>query len=404
MIRRIARATGWAARVGELAVTAYLATLTAAAVLTRARRPRTRPSGRAPHRFAILVPAHQEERVIERCVASLRALDYPPDHVDIHVVVDNSTDRTAELAAASGAEVHERHEPAHPGKGPALQWLLARIKDRGYDAYVFVDADTVVHPQLLRRFDEHLAAGAAVVQGHYRVADPASAPAVAFRAAAFAGRTFLRPLGRTAIGGTAGLHGNGMAFRADVMDTRRWSDHLTEDVELYLDLLLDGTLVEFAPEAEVEAEMPNTLEAARSQHERWERGRLQVLATYAPRLVARTLRGGPASRVAYADALMDQLVPPLSVVVAGSTAWAGLAGLGALLRPTRWRRLDAALAVTTVAVQGGYVLASLVLSGAPRSVYRGLLQAPRMLAWKLWLWFGVLLRPTGRTWVRTERN
>jgi cellulose synthase/poly-beta-1,6-N-acetylglucosamine synthase-like glycosyltransferase len=218
-----------------------------------------------------------------------------------------------------------------------------------------------------------------------------------------AARTFLRPLGRTTIGGSAGLHGNGMAFRPSVLERRGWSDHLTEDVELHLDLLLDGILVAFAPTARLAAEMPTTLESARTQHERWERGRLQVARDYVPRLFRRVIDRGSTGRVAAADALLDQLVPPLSVLVAGTASWGGLTVLSTLLAPRRgWHRLGLVGAV--VAVQGAHVLSALRMVGAPAAVYRSLLGAPRFVVWKLALWCRVLVRPTGVAWIRTSRN
>jgi 1,2-diacylglycerol 3-beta-glucosyltransferase len=391
------------ARAALVAITGYLAVLTVGAV--RRRPARVAPVSEPPqHRLAVLIPAHDEERVIARTLDSLRQLDYPADLLAVHVVADNCTDATADIVRAAGVEVHERIAPDDPGKGPALQWLLARLRDEPADAVVFVDADTSVHADALRRIEAELRRGATVVQAHYAVRDAGSSPTVAFRAAAFAARTYLRPLGRTAIGGSAGLHGNGMAFRADVLERRSWSDHLTEDVELHLDLLLDGTLVAFAPAATVEAEMPETLEAARTQHERWERGRLDLLRRYAPGLARRAVAGGPAGRVAYVDALLDQLVPPFSVVVAGSGLWGTAAFVRAVVTPSPARTRELVVASAVVAAQVGYVLTALRLVNAPASVYRALLRAPAMVWWKLRLWGRVLTRPSGVRWIRTARN
>ena len=305
-----------------LAITAYLGILTVAAARAAKSAPTSSPPTPPRHRFVVMIPAHNEERLIGSTLASLAELDYPAGWVQTHVVTDNSTDGTASIVRATAAELHERDDPDHAGKGPALHWLTARLRERGQlaDAVVFIDADTIVDSAFLTVVDRHLTSGAGVVQAHYAVRDVDSTPIVAFRAAAMSARTYLRPLGRTAIGGSAGLHGNGMVFRTDVIEGQRWSDHLTEDVELHLDLLLDGTRVAFAPDARIEAEMPDSLEAARTQHERWERGRLELAARYVPRLVRRTITGGPAGRVAYADAAMDQIVPPLSVVAAADSS------------------------------------------------------------------------------------
>ena len=54
---------------------------------------------------ALIVTAYNEEAAIERRLENLRALDYPPELVELVVTSDASTDRTEELAEAAGAHV-----------------------------------------------------------------------------------------------------------------------------------------------------------------------------------------------------------------------------------------------------------------------------------------------------------
>ena len=386
-------------------ITLYLDVLTLAAVVASWRSRHWTGPSRLDSTFAVLVPAHNEEQLIGETVSSLVGQDYPSSRFGVHVVADNCSDRTAELARAAGAEVHERHAPANPGKGPALEWLVAELAARGNvpDAYVVIDADTVADPGFLSAVDDALGSGADVVQGHYSVRNPSTSPVVAFRTAAMAVRTHLRPRGRMAIGGTAGLHGNGMAFRADLLHDRPMSAHLTEDVELQLDLLtVGGTKVRFAPDARVSAEMPVTLEAAEAQHRRWEGGRIDLARRYVPMLVRRSITGGPGGRVAYADAALDVVIPPISVVVAATAAW-GVASAARSLPAGRVRR-STGVAVVLLAGQALTVFSALGLVRAPRAVYRSLLGAPRLVAWKVGLWLRVIARPSEATWTRTTRN
>src|SRR6201988_4496592 len=103
-----------------------------------------------------------------------------------------------------------------------------------------MDADKVVDPRFLKAVTVRMEAGERVVQGPYRVRAPGASTASALRAAALALRHHLRPLGRTTLGGSCGLFGNGMAFATEVLRDREWSDHLTEDLELQNELLLGG--------------------------------------------------------------------------------------------------------------------------------------------------------------------
>src|SRR5438445_8657291 len=72
----------------------YLGFLAAVTVI-RARAPRHSVGPARPPRIAILVPAHDEETLIGRTVASLLRLEYPPGLFSVHVCVDNSSDATA---------------------------------------------------------------------------------------------------------------------------------------------------------------------------------------------------------------------------------------------------------------------------------------------------------------------
>jgi len=54
---------------------------------------------------AVIVTAYNEEGSIERRLENLRALDYPPELLEVVVTSDASTDRTEQLAEAAGARV-----------------------------------------------------------------------------------------------------------------------------------------------------------------------------------------------------------------------------------------------------------------------------------------------------------
>lgn len=387
-------------------LSAYLGLVTAAAWVARARgHHQTRIDGEPTTRFIFVVPAHNEEQLIGATLDSLGAVDYPSELFTVDVVADHCTDRTVEIAKRRGVNVHEHDDPEPAGKGPAMQWLLARLDTaaRPYDVAVVIDADSLVNREFLRILDAHFRRGAQAVQAYYSVRDPGDSAHAGLRSAALSLRHYLRPLGRTELGASCGLYGNGMAFTAGLLRQRSWSEHLTEDLEFQQDLLLDGLLVEFAPDAVVTAEMPASLEGAQTQNERWERGRVDLARRYVPRLVrvARGERGR--RRVASIDAAADLVVPPLSVLVAAAGATAGVSWLIHAWRPSRASRIGSWVAGATCATIVIHLFSGLRLSKAPRAVYLSLLRAPRMVVWKVVLWARMLIRPGEVKWVRTER-
>ena len=193
-----------------------------------------------------------------------------------------------------------------------------------------------------------------------------------------------------------------MAFHAVVLRDRQFSAHLTEDIEFQLELLLDGVLVAFLPNAVVKAEMPLTFTAATTQNERWELGRLQLARRYLPKLVRRAVRPGPHGRAAPIDAALDQLVPPLSVLAAGTAALLTTTSL--IHRRSGMGRAGLTLASASALGLVFHVLGGLRLADVPRSTYAALALAPRLVVWKVLLWLKVWLRPDEVSWTRTARN
>src|SRR5215208_1945050 len=268
-MHRIATLAMLAPLIVVVPVCLYVAALTLAAPFRRVRR-----GGRLGRlrSFAILIPAHNEEAVIERLFESIGALDYPTSAHDVWVVADNCTDATAFLARQRGAFVRERQDTRLRGKGHALRWLLETMAGEGrrYDAYVILDADSVISPNFLAAMNAHLSAGCSVLQGYYTVLPVTGRPSERLREAALALVHFVRPAAKAALRLSCGLKGNGMCFDRSVIERFGWpTSGLAEDVEAHLTLVRAGLRVDFVPEAVVRGEMPDSFRASRTQQERW---------------------------------------------------------------------------------------------------------------------------------------
>jgi cellulose synthase/poly-beta-1,6-N-acetylglucosamine synthase-like glycosyltransferase len=372
----------------------YLVILSVAAL---SRRPQALGrAGKPATHFALLIPAHNEEKVLGTLFASLHALDYPPDLVDVHLVADNCTDATAALAREAHAFVYERQDTSEQGKGYALSWLLDQLEAAGreYDAYVVIDADSEVSPNFLQVMDAQLQAGHALIQGCYRVQNGEEAWTAGLRAVAFALFNHLRPLGRSALGWSCGLKGTGMCFSRAVVKQFPWkSFSLTEDIEQHVALLQAGLPIAYAPAAIVWSAMPTSLKQAQSQQMRWERGRLALVRRRVPQLMWQSLR---TRNAALFDAAMEILVPPLSVL-AGLIICCGAAAV--LLHSQAAFGLWLALLIGL----GAYVLIGLRLAHLSRAAYYSLLFAPAYIVWKLWIYGVALVSAGDRRWVRTSR-
>jgi cellulose synthase/poly-beta-1,6-N-acetylglucosamine synthase-like glycosyltransferase len=100
---------------------------------------------------AVIVTAYNEESAIERRLENLRALDYPPELLELVVTSDASTDRTEELAEAAGARVIRN---ARGGKVAAQD---AAVRATEADVVAFSDANATWAPDALRKLVRNFA-------------------------------------------------------------------------------------------------------------------------------------------------------------------------------------------------------------------------------------------------------
>jgi hypothetical protein len=165
-----------------------------------------------------------------------------------------------------------------------------------------------------------------------------------------------------------------MAFRSDVLRDVPWTSFsITEDAEYHVRLVEAGHPARFAAEVHVDSPMPETERDAGDQQTRWEAGNLELARRTVASLVRDGLRRRDPVRL---HAGLEQLVPPQSVLAAGSGA---LAAAGVVLQD---RRLTA-VAVAGGAGQAAYVLGGLALVRAPAPVWRALAAAPELVVRKL---------------------
>lgn len=353
-----------------------------------------------PANFAILIPAHNEIELLGDLLESLANLEYPKDHYSVFVVADNCTDTTAELARATGlVQVYERFDQTKRGKGFALNWLLQQLEqDQLYfDAYVIIDADSVVESTFLSAMNAEFGQGARALQARYTVLNATESPSTALRWIALSLMNYVRPLGRNGLGMSSTLTGNGMCFSRALLELHPWQAFsLTEDYQYYLYLVQHGERVHFVPDAIVRSQMPTTFAQMRTQDIRWEAyGNGQPVW----KLAAKLLTAGIVRRdLMRLEAAAELLTPPLSFLASGCM-------LTLIASVALW--YVPAMCISSVIITGliCYIGTAFATLQPPRSVYFALLHAPVFMVWKLWVNLALKRnkRYTGE-WVRTSRT
>ena len=338
-------------------------------------------------RLAVVVPAHNEEKLIGTCVRSLLLSRHQA--VSIFVVAHNCTDQTAQAAAAAGAEVLTLNGPG--GKGLALDYGFKHVLAQGAEAVLVIDADSTVTSNLLDEVSAVFQAGAGAVQTRYQVANTDTNFRTRLAALALLGMNVVRPRGRARLGLSCGIFGNGFALSAaTLLRVPYTANSLVEDLEYHLRLIAAGIRVEYLDRATVFGEMPEKSAAAATQRARWEGGRKLMRRQWTLPLLGSVARG----RLHFLEPLFDLLAQPLATQAALLTL--------ALVLPESWLRLYAAAGLSAVAI---YILVAAGLSSDPASALRALGAAPGYLIWKVVLiprtWLAA--RPNA-AWIRTARN
>jgi cellulose synthase/poly-beta-1,6-N-acetylglucosamine synthase-like glycosyltransferase len=117
----------------------------ASAILLSRRRRRQAWAEQQPPSVTVVIPAFNEESVIERRVTNLRQLDYPQDRLEVVVTSDASTDGTEAIAEAAGARV------VRNPRGGKVAAQDHAVRETESEILAFSDANSTWAPDALRR-------------------------------------------------------------------------------------------------------------------------------------------------------------------------------------------------------------------------------------------------------------
>ena len=349
-----------------LAAAIHLGTLALASLLYRQAEPGAHPE----LRFLILIPAHNEERVIGRCLEAVEA--DRRQHDLVMVVADHCTDTTARIAHSSGALVLERSAEDAPGRAQARQAGLEYARGLDWDAVLMLDADSIIEKGFLEACEGAMAFGAPAVQARSESSEGRGL-AARLSLVAFALQGVTIPRGRDRLGVAVRLRGTGMAIRREVALGHRFTAPASEDLYYTLDLLLDGIRCRHVENARLKSDAAGSWKSFGGQKVRYEAGRIAAARAYAPRLLRRAMRQRDPACL---EAAWFLLTPPFALGAFLLAAGAVLAALASF-----WPvvvLLGAGLLVLALAVAVG-----LVQARAGLRTWMALLAAPWFLGWKV---------------------
>ena len=350
-------------------------------------------------RFMVIIPAYNEELLLEKLLKSLAQQDYQSNLMSVVVVADNCSDETANVGRKNGALVLERCDPDHRGKGYAIKHALDNTSFKDYDAIFIVDADSVVSSNTLKNLDLTIQEGARIIQCYNGLANPNDSW---FTRLMHVSRTFGNEIlgpGKEKMALSSSLMGNGMCFVRDVLNKYGWHAFTVgEDVEYFANMALQGERIAFANKARVYHRESVDLQQATPQRLRWSSGRFAVSTKYGLRLL---FNGFTRGRLLLIDAALHLILPNPSLGIS-LTVLLFLSCVIFPRLPYRWFLLS--LFLILAILQVGFFLIGVLYVEDKRKKLMAIFLAPVFLFWKSGLDLLSIIGVGRKSWVRTERK
>lgn len=328
MFDAVILAITWIFLIGDLLMTGRLIFIGAAAIYDRLREKIFgKPAEVASYRpkVAVLIPAYNEEKVIEKTVRAALNSNYP--NLRVIVIDDGSKDHTVEVArnafraeAAAGQVLILTKKNA--GKAEALNYGIAHLGDA--ELFVGIDADTIIAADAISRLVPHfINPRVGAIAGNAKVGNRVNLwtrwQALEYITSQNFERRALDVLGAVSVvPGAIGCWRVSAVLEAGAYHT----DTVAEDADLTMALLRMGYRVEYEDLALAYTEAPTNANGLMRQRFRWSFGILQ--AVYKHRGVF--ARKGALGWVALPNIVIFQILLPLvspliDIMFAVGTIW-----------------------------------------------------------------------------------
>ncbi|MBR1443296.1 MAG: glycosyltransferase family 2 protein [Firmicutes bacterium] len=238
------------------------------------------------HRYAFLISARNEESVIANLIESINNQNYPKELIDIYVVADNCTDKTAEISRKAGANVYERYNMQYIGKGYALDYLLEKIKNKCglkyYDGYFVFDADNLLDRNYVEEMNKVFDNGYRVLTSYRNSKNFESNWISSGYSVMFLREAKLLNNARMMLHTSCAISGTGFLVSSEIIDEMDgWKYFLlTEDIEFTVDNVIKGEIIGYCANAMFYDEQPVKFSQSWKQRMRWAKGFYQIIYKY----------------------------------------------------------------------------------------------------------------------------
>lgn len=238
--------------------------------------------------ISILVPAKNEELVIENTVRSLFKINYKKTdgspNYEVIVIDDNSSDSTLatlnRLKNEYPSLVPLHRKEGQKGKSAVLNFAVPKAKG---DLIAVFDADTFVDKDFFEKTVPYLSAPNIVgVQGRVRIFNKNDNILTRLQDDEFTVFAHMLQMSKSIFGGIMQLAGNGQIVKKDaLMSVGGWNEKsATDDQDLTIKFLLKGLFINYVPEAIIWQEAIRQPFPLLRQRIRWAEGMLRCIFDY----------------------------------------------------------------------------------------------------------------------------
>lgn len=239
------------------------------------------------NKYAVLIPARNEEKVIPHLIASIKGQTYPSELIDIFVIADNCTDNTAQVAMDAGAfHVYQRENKELIGKGYALDYTLAKIRedypDNDYEGYFVFDADNLLDERYIEEMNTMFSNGHRIITSYRNTKNYGTSWVSAGCSLWYLRESRFLNHPRTLLNTSCAISGTGFLVHREVLEkVGGWKFFLlTEDIEFTLHHVLEGECIAYCDKAVLYDEQPVKFSQSWRQRMRWTKGSMQVTRKY----------------------------------------------------------------------------------------------------------------------------
>lgn len=247
------------------------------------------------NKFGVIIPARNEEMVIGQLIDSLHKQTYPAELIKIIVIADNCTDGTARIGQEKGAYVLERNSDTLIGKGYALDYLFAHLREQqdDCDAYIVLDADNLVDGRFVEEMNKGLNRGYLALTSYRNSKNYGTNWISAGYSLWFLREAQYLNNARMRLNTSCAISGTGFCVSRELIEKNGgWPYHLlTEDMEFTVSTVVNGGKIGYCGNAVLYDEQPESFAQSWRQRMRWAKGFYQVFGKYGGKLFKGIFRG-----------------------------------------------------------------------------------------------------------------